>query len=194
MGPPALLPIRRKVCWGFLSPLKIHRLGRFEPATLESSVMHTNHYTTEATTWFVLRNLRTNQRLRALKWTRVSTPIYSRLIFWKFSYSNIWKSKKECYFPRSANFKFCLLNSVSHCAAQLIRQPFWFEIHRHTDRTSTGEQLMQVMFTWSNFASESSDMKQAVITSIWLTLSPLIVCNAALTNLCSCSCVRSAGI
>jgi hypothetical protein len=28
MGPPALLPIRRKVCWGFLSALKIHRLGR----------------------------------------------------------------------------------------------------------------------------------------------------------------------
>jgi hypothetical protein len=28
MGPPALLSIRRKVCCGFLSPLKIHRLGR----------------------------------------------------------------------------------------------------------------------------------------------------------------------
>jgi hypothetical protein len=28
MGPPALLPIRRKVSCGFLSPLKIHRLGR----------------------------------------------------------------------------------------------------------------------------------------------------------------------
>jgi hypothetical protein len=28
MGPPALFPVRRKVCCGFLSPLKIHRLGR----------------------------------------------------------------------------------------------------------------------------------------------------------------------
>jgi hypothetical protein len=28
MGPPALLPVRRKVCCGCLSPLKIHRLGR----------------------------------------------------------------------------------------------------------------------------------------------------------------------
>jgi hypothetical protein len=27
MGPTALLPVRRKVCCGFLSPLKIHRLG-----------------------------------------------------------------------------------------------------------------------------------------------------------------------
>jgi hypothetical protein len=28
MGPPALIPIRRKVCCGLLSPLEIHRLGR----------------------------------------------------------------------------------------------------------------------------------------------------------------------
>jgi hypothetical protein len=58
MGPPALLPIRRKVCCGFLSPLKIHRLGRVYlfyrvftgfTATLRSSGKHTNHYTTEAT-------------------------------------------------------------------------------------------------------------------------------------------------
>jgi hypothetical protein len=28
MGPPALLPIRRKLCCGFLAPLKIHRLCR----------------------------------------------------------------------------------------------------------------------------------------------------------------------
>jgi hypothetical protein len=49
MGPPALLPIRRKVCCGFLLPLKIHRIGRFEPATFGSSGKHTNHYTTEAT-------------------------------------------------------------------------------------------------------------------------------------------------
>jgi hypothetical protein len=54
MGPSDLFPIRRKVCCGFLSPLKIHRLGRgFEPATLRSSGKHTNHYTTKATsfTW-----------------------------------------------------------------------------------------------------------------------------------------------
>jgi hypothetical protein len=28
MGPPGLVPVRRKMCCGFLSPLKIHRLGR----------------------------------------------------------------------------------------------------------------------------------------------------------------------
>jgi hypothetical protein len=28
IGLPALLPVRRKVCCGLLSPLKIHRLGR----------------------------------------------------------------------------------------------------------------------------------------------------------------------
>jgi hypothetical protein len=28
VGPSALFPIRRKVCWWFLSPLKIHRLGQ----------------------------------------------------------------------------------------------------------------------------------------------------------------------
>jgi hypothetical protein len=28
MGPPPLLPTRRKVSCGFLSPLKIHQLGR----------------------------------------------------------------------------------------------------------------------------------------------------------------------
>jgi hypothetical protein len=49
MGPQALIPIRRKVCCGFLSPLKIHRVGRVLPATLGSSRKHTNHYTTEVT-------------------------------------------------------------------------------------------------------------------------------------------------
>jgi hypothetical protein len=43
MGPPALLPTRRKMCCGFLSPYK------FKPTTLASSGNHTNHYTTEAT-------------------------------------------------------------------------------------------------------------------------------------------------
>jgi hypothetical protein len=49
MGPPVLLPIRRKVCCGFLSPLKIHRLAGFEPPTFGSTCKHTNHYKTEAT-------------------------------------------------------------------------------------------------------------------------------------------------
>jgi hypothetical protein len=52
MGPAALLPILRKVCCGFLSPLKIHRFG--EPATFGSSGKHTNHYTTEAIELYVL--------------------------------------------------------------------------------------------------------------------------------------------
>jgi hypothetical protein len=43
MGPPALLPIRRKVRCELLSPLEIHRLA------LGSSGKHTNYYTTETT-------------------------------------------------------------------------------------------------------------------------------------------------
>jgi hypothetical protein len=37
MGPMASLPLRRKGCSGYLSPLKIHRLGRdLNPQTLGS--------------------------------------------------------------------------------------------------------------------------------------------------------------
>jgi hypothetical protein len=57
MGPTALLPIRGKVCCGFLLPLKIHRLCRFEPATFGSSGKHTNHYTTKATSYVLLDTL-----------------------------------------------------------------------------------------------------------------------------------------
>jgi hypothetical protein len=49
MGRPPLLPTRRKVYRGFLSLLKSIALAGFEPATLEPSGKHTNHYTTEAT-------------------------------------------------------------------------------------------------------------------------------------------------
>jgi hypothetical protein len=50
MGCPALLIIRRKVCFGFLSPLKKSiALTGFEPVTFGSSDKHTNHYTTKAT-------------------------------------------------------------------------------------------------------------------------------------------------
>jgi hypothetical protein len=48
MGPPALLPLQRKVCCGFLSPFKIHRPAGFKPAIPGSNVKHTNHYTIEA--------------------------------------------------------------------------------------------------------------------------------------------------
>jgi hypothetical protein len=34
MGPPALLPIRSKACYGFVWLLKIHASAGFEPATL----------------------------------------------------------------------------------------------------------------------------------------------------------------
>jgi hypothetical protein len=34
MGPPALLPIRRNVCCGYLSPLEIHRLDRVRTRNL----------------------------------------------------------------------------------------------------------------------------------------------------------------
>jgi hypothetical protein len=43
MGPPALLPIRRKVCNGFLSSLKIHSLGRVwtcNPAFVDAKDQH----------------------------------------------------------------------------------------------------------------------------------------------------------
>jgi hypothetical protein len=47
MEPPALLPLRRKAYCRFLSPLKIHRLAKFEYTNLESDGKHANHYTTE---------------------------------------------------------------------------------------------------------------------------------------------------
>jgi hypothetical protein len=46
MGPPALLPLRRKGCWGFFSPWKIRRLRPgFNPQTwvLEASTHHLDH-------------------------------------------------------------------------------------------------------------------------------------------------------
>jgi hypothetical protein len=47
---PLYFPSERKVCCGFLSPLKIHRLGQvLNPQPLGSSGQHTNHYTTKAT-------------------------------------------------------------------------------------------------------------------------------------------------
>jgi hypothetical protein len=49
VGTPALLPIRGKVCCGFISPLKVHHLAGFEPPTLGSSNKHTNQYAIEAT-------------------------------------------------------------------------------------------------------------------------------------------------
>jgi hypothetical protein len=48
-GPPALLPIRRKLCCGFYRPYKSISSAGFEPATLGSSSKNINHYTTEAT-------------------------------------------------------------------------------------------------------------------------------------------------
>jgi hypothetical protein len=44
MGPPALLPIRKKACSEFVSPLKSIGLAGLEPATFGSSGNHTNHY------------------------------------------------------------------------------------------------------------------------------------------------------
>jgi hypothetical protein len=49
MGPPALLPLRRKVCCGILLPLKINLIAGFEPANLGSNGKLTNPYTTYAT-------------------------------------------------------------------------------------------------------------------------------------------------
>jgi hypothetical protein len=49
MGPPALLPIQRKVCCGFLSPLQIHRLGGVWTRNLWVQWQAHYHYTTKAT-------------------------------------------------------------------------------------------------------------------------------------------------
>jgi hypothetical protein len=50
MGPPVLLPIRRKVWCGFLSLLqKSIALAGFEHATFGFSDKHINHYTTNVT-------------------------------------------------------------------------------------------------------------------------------------------------
>jgi hypothetical protein len=45
---PLYFPSERKVSCGFLSPLKIHRVGRVLNAIFGSSGQHTNHYTTKA--------------------------------------------------------------------------------------------------------------------------------------------------
>jgi hypothetical protein len=52
MGPPALLPIQRKACCRFLSPLKSIVSAGFEPMNLGSSGKHSNHYISEATKSF----------------------------------------------------------------------------------------------------------------------------------------------
>jgi hypothetical protein len=70
MGPPALLPIRRKVCCGFLSPLKCIALAGFEPATFGSSGKNTNHYTAKATMSFL--NPRFKKREDSENWCEIT--------------------------------------------------------------------------------------------------------------------------
>jgi hypothetical protein len=53
MGHPALIIIRRKVCCGFLSPLKSIALAGFEPPTFVSSGKHANHHTTKAASYLL---------------------------------------------------------------------------------------------------------------------------------------------
>jgi len=48
MGPTALLPLRRKACCGFVSPLKSIASADFEPANLGSNGKQANKYITEA--------------------------------------------------------------------------------------------------------------------------------------------------
>jgi hypothetical protein len=51
---PLYFPSERKVCCGFLSPLKnLSPWIGFEPATLGSSGQHSNHYTTKANYSFI---------------------------------------------------------------------------------------------------------------------------------------------
>jgi hypothetical protein len=53
MGPASLLPLQRKVCCGFLLPLKIHCLNQV--LAIGSNGKHTNHYTevTKLLKWLV---------------------------------------------------------------------------------------------------------------------------------------------
>ena len=48
MGQTALLPLRRKACWGFFCPKNPTASARFEPASLGTRGQHANHWTTEA--------------------------------------------------------------------------------------------------------------------------------------------------
>jgi hypothetical protein len=49
MGQTALLPLRRKACWGFFRPKNPMASAGFEPANLCTRGQHASHYTTEAT-------------------------------------------------------------------------------------------------------------------------------------------------
>jgi hypothetical protein len=49
VGNPASFPLRRNFYGGFLSPLKIHRLGRVSTRENWIQCQDANHYTTEAT-------------------------------------------------------------------------------------------------------------------------------------------------
>jgi hypothetical protein len=50
MGSPTLLPLQRKMCCGFLSPLESIAFD-IEPANRGSNGKDANHYTTEATSF-----------------------------------------------------------------------------------------------------------------------------------------------
>jgi hypothetical protein len=64
MGPPALLPLRRKAWCRFLSPLKIIVLAGFEPMNL---ALHADHYTTDGTDTRFNSTLRTEDFVQLLK-------------------------------------------------------------------------------------------------------------------------------
>jgi hypothetical protein len=57
MGPPALLPIQRKVCCGFLLPLKIHCLGRVWNLWPLGPVASTLTTTPPSQLWFDIHRL-----------------------------------------------------------------------------------------------------------------------------------------
>jgi hypothetical protein len=48
VGQTALLPLRRKACWGFCRPKSPTALAGSEPTNLGTRGQHANHYTTEA--------------------------------------------------------------------------------------------------------------------------------------------------
>jgi hypothetical protein len=114
MGPTALLPLRRKACWGFFSPWKIlTALARFEPANLCTSRQHATPRPPKPLTYLLTHSMEhspsweanrfsASKKFPAFYWTRsFITPFTSarhlslswvRLIQPMSPHPNFWRS------------------------------------------------------------------------------------------------------
>jgi hypothetical protein len=81
MGPPALLPLRKKSCYGFLSSLKIHRPRRGGGLNLGCNGKHVNHWATEGdytqftTVWKLVALYTVLSKALAEDWINLETSI-----------------------------------------------------------------------------------------------------------------------